>query len=106
GTRKTLAGSEPQALAGDGSEHSRSVAVDGDHNVVKRRVRSVAVDPPWVVGLVLARVPAPRCQIEAARKRDDVVDDHYLLVMRSPRRGGVGLFVMHPPARPPSQDPT
>src|SRR5262249_30661130 len=43
---------------------------------------------------------------ETAGKRDGIVDDHYLLVMRSARGVSVVVFEMHAPARLPSKAET
>ena len=43
---------------------------------------AVAIDAPGIVAAVLAGVPAPEGEVDAAGERDRVVDHHHLLMVR------------------------
>ena len=58
--------SQAIALPGERGECARRRAVERDHEIVERRIGFAVRDAPRIVGQVLARVPAPHGQIDAA----------------------------------------
>ena len=85
--RDALAGRGTPPLARQLAERSRGRAVDRDADVVERRVvEEAGVAAARVGHPVLARVPAARGEVEAAREGDRVVDDDELLVVTAARR--------------------
>ena len=79
----TPAARTPPALPSQFPEAGRRVALYHHHHVVKRRVRlSFRVDAARIAGFVLAGIPAPTAQIDAAGESDPIVDHYHLLMMR------------------------
>ena len=83
--RYPFPGRRVPTLARHVSEHARRLAVDRDHHVVERRIGSVAYHSTRLVGSMLRRVPALAGQVDASAKRDRIVDDDDLLVVRAAR---------------------
>jgi hypothetical protein len=68
-------------------------------HVVKRRIRlAVGIGPQRVTGFVLAGVPAPDRQVEAAGKRQRAIDDDDFLMLRRPQ-GKAGIKAETEPVR-------
>jgi hypothetical protein len=64
------------------AERTRRVTVDQQLDIVKRRIGvPVRIDTPLVSGTVLRGIPSTAAQIDAANKRNIVVDNDDLLVV-------------------------
>ena len=88
------------------AEHARRLAVDRDHHVVEGRIRPVGRHATRLVGSMLRRVPALAGQVDASAKRDRIVDDDDLLVMRAAGRMRVVELQVHAPMRFPAPSPS